>query len=305
MRLSKQNGSRPAWLHPRWTAAEGDDCQRLPLSGVSVVNCAGQRTTVLRVSSAAATSSARPVAVDAITLPEDCQMTCVAPREIRLNGALPPTTIRAGLVISVENTAGLSAPRAIGGIYRDVACDLGDERQALLFATRNHDVFWLVPLTEGRWSLGLLSSRVEQPAEESLADVFEEALVACPALTQRLISAKLLGDLHVSPDCSSDTADLRGAIKVPEYEGWLDPVFASSDWLGTELASQVTLQLPAGADSLDERLRAWQQDWSAVEQLTSERIAPWYRLHDSLPAALHDHAQRTWYEKLLAGQRTR
>jgi|GEM_PF-4599204 len=305
LQLNPANKPRRAWLHPRWTAVEGDESQRSPLSGVSVVNSAGQRTTVLRATAEMAKLPLRAKAADSFTLPAGCQMAYDAPREIWLNGALPPTTIRAGLVIAMEDAGGKSQPAAIGGVYRDVACDLGDERQALLFATqRAGEVFWLVPFVDGRWSLGLLTDRAELLAEDELADLFEEALVACPALIQRLMAAELIGGLHLS-QAPSAVGQRRwlGAVRVPEYDNWHDPVFASSDWLGAELARQVALQLSGDSHAVDEQLTRWQQEWSAVEQLTSERIAPWYRLHDDLPSMLHDHAQRTWFERLLAGQR--
>ncbi|WP_254513132.1 hypothetical protein [Anatilimnocola floriformis] len=301
LQLSSPTIPRPAWLHPRWTVVEGEEQLRSPLSGVSVVNAAGKRTTVLRAATSSASAAQRLSTADSFALPAGCQLTCHSPRELHLNGALPPTSIRAELIVAVEQRDYQPTSTAIGGIYRDVACDLGEERQALLFATlRASEVFWLVPLADGQWSLGLLTSAPELSAEDSIADVLEEALVACPALTQRLISAELLGSLHLSSTAaeSAPLAELTGAIHVPEYDGWIDPVFASSDWLSVELASQIALHLPAGTEH-------WLQDWPAVEQFTSERIAPWYRAHEALPAALQDHAQRSWYEKLLAGQRAR
>ena len=302
LRLSSAASSRSAWLHPRWTSAAGDDSERTMLSGLCVLNSAGQRMTMLRAAATAA--PCRASTAEAFVLPAGCAVVCDDPREVRLNGALPPTTIRAGLVISAASSFVPDNQIAIGGIYRDVSCELGEERQAQLYATqRAGEVFWLVPQADGRWSLGLLTSRAEIIAE-SLADTLEEALVACPALTQRLIAAELLGGLHLSPAMTSAaTTKLPGALSVPEYDSWLDPIFACSDWLGMELAGQLALHLPSGAATGAEQLAAWQQDWFATEQLTRERITPWYRLHDDLPAALHDHAQRTWYERLLAGQR--
>lgn len=192
----------------------------------------------------------------------------------------------------------------IGSIYRDVASEPGTERQATLFATRREDeVFWLVPLEGGLWSLGLLRPRTELPiADEAVAHFLEEALVACPALTQRLITAELVGGLHVFAESNAGAIESsQDVLTLPNYDDWLDPVFASGDWLSRELAQQFVAQLST-ANGDDQRIAEWLSSWPAVEQLTRERIAPWYQLATSLPETLHDHAQREWYERLLLAQ---
>jgi hypothetical protein len=305
LQLTRESAAGQSWLQPRWDCySEFAAGQRLPLNGVSVLNAAGKRITALRAAACAAPqqSASRHAAV-AFTLPHGCRLTCDVPREIRLNGALPPRTIRANVVIAVRNGPNTANQAAIGGIYRDVSSGDNEERQATIFATqRSGEVFWLVPMAGALWSIGLLRSRAELSlAYETIADVFEDALVACPALTQRLISAQLVGGLHFSTATTqSGVHDLAAdVLSLPDYSCWLDPVFASSDWLGDELATQFTQLLMEHVPA--EKFAEWQQQWSAVEQLTRERIAPWYQQHEALTNALHDHAQREWYEKLLTG----
>jgi hypothetical protein len=306
LQLTRESAAGQSWLQPRWDCySEFAAGQRLPLNGVSVLNAAGKRITSLRAAACTAPqqSASRHAAV-AFTLPHGCRLTCDVPREVRLNGALPPRTIRANVVIAVRNGPNTANQAAIGGIYRDVSAGDNEERQALIFATqRSGEVFWLVPMAGALWSIGLLRSRADLSlSNETIADAFEDALVACPALTQRLISAQLVGGLHFSTATKqSDVHDLAAdVLSLPDYSCWLDPVFASSDWLGDELASHFAPLLTA-EDVSSEKFAAWQQQWSAVEQLTRERIAPWYQQHEALTNALHDHAQREWYEKLLTG----
>lgn len=307
LQLTREPTAAHSWLNPRWDAySQFADGQRLPLSGVGVLNAAGKRFTAIRAAATASPliSSSRHRAVAAFALPHGCRVACEAPREIRLNGAIPSTTIRANSVIFVGSSPNSSRQSAIGGIYRDVSAAEDEERQAMIFSTqRGGEVFWLVPMAGALWSIGLLRSQAEWPAEcETIADAFEDALVACPALTQRLISAQLVGGLHFSTEATQPAQRefAPDVLSLPDYGSWLDPVFSSNDWLGDELAAQFTQLLIAGNAS-PERLTHWQQQWSAVEQLTRERIAPWYQQHEALTNALHDHAQREWYEKLLLG----
>jgi hypothetical protein len=306
LQLTREPAVEQSWLHPRWnTFSEFATGQRAPLSGVGVWTANGKRITSLRAATNVFSSqfnTSRNSPAESFALPAGCRVACDGPREIRLNGALPPTTIAANCIIAVGSDDRRPQPVAIGGIYRDVSSAIGEERHAALFATQQgSEVFWLVPVAGALWSIGLLGSPMEF-VEETIADVFEEALVACPALTQRLISAELIGGLHCSKGVTESTrVELEtDVVSLPDYSDWLDPVFSSGAWLGDELATQITPLLQEENASAD-RLTEFQQQWSAVEQLTRERIAPWYQQHEDLSNALHDHAQREWYERLLTG----
>lgn len=309
LQLKRDPVAEQSWLHPRWNNfTEASVGQRSSLSGVGVWNANGKQITSLRaaanVSSPQYSASGNSPA-ESFALPAGCRIACDVPREIRLNGALPPTRITAQCILAVGTDSLRPQPTAIGGIYRDVTSPAGEERHAALFATQQgRDIFWLVPISGALWSIGLLRAPSEfVAAEDALADVFEDALVACPVLTQLLISAQLIGGLHSSACANRSPLNDRRAevLLLPEYDNWLDPVFSSGVWLGEELAAQFAQLLQAEPISA-ERIREWQEHWQAVEQLTRERIAPWYQQHEALPAALHDHAQREWYERLLSGK---
>jgi hypothetical protein len=318
LQLTRESSPPPSWLHPRFSAPpEVESLPRLPLSSVSAVNAAGKTLATVSAAnwSAARTSSTTTPAITTFELPAGCRAACESDA-VHLNGALPPTVIRSTAVIKIERAPNLPPLPVVGGVYRGVANSAAGERQATLFATRRGgEVCWLVPLAGGLWNLGVMRSAEAQTAysqqqtvapstqsaEESPAHWLEEALVACPSLTQRLIAAELVGELH-STTLPSETKPGETppvAITLPAYDDWLDPVFASGDWLGHELAQQLIAQFPSANDA-SQRLAEWQATWPAVEQLTRERIAPWYQLDATLPAALHDHAQREWYEKLLS-----
>ena len=309
LHLSPAQPPPAGWLHPRWSSQDRLEISaRSPLSGVTAWNCAGKITAVIK--SANSPSAARlgtPTTATSFQLPAGCHIAQESPREVRLNGALPPLAIQAPVVMRIESTSSSADFLAIGGAYRGVSSPAGEDRQAALFATRRaSELFWLVPQADGLWSLGLRRTGLAGDlAGESMAGTFEDALVACPALTQRLIAAELVGELHLATAAPLRANQTAGAVSLPAYDDWFDPVFASADWLGEELAGQLTAALSSVPDFMENTtaLAEWQHSWQAVEQLTRERLAPWYERNEELPAALQDHAQRAWYEKLLAGER--
>lgn len=295
-----------AWLQPRFSSFAGLEIEhRRPLSSVSALNATGKPIATVQapIGLSSRFHFQAQAAITEFALPSGCRVACETSGQVRLNGALPPTTIQANAVVRVENAVRSTPLTVIGGIYRDVTSAPGTERQATLFATRRDgEVFWLVPIEGVLWSLGLVQPQQESSiAAEALADLLEEALVACPALTQRLIVAELVGGLHVTSESVTAPAEsTSGLIVLPSYDQWLDPVFASGDWLSRELAQQFVSLLSESAN--EERVADWLAAWPAVEQLTRERVTPWYHLEATLPETMHDHAQREWYERLLIAQ---
>lgn len=307
LQLAPEARAPYAWLHPRFVSVAELDLERLPISSVCAVSATGKPIATVHAAAGLLPPrmhSQSPPAT-AFTLPVGCAVACESNHRVRLNGALPPTEIQANAVIRVERAVHSDPATIIGGVYRDVASLPSTERQATLFATRREgEVCWLVPIAGAQWSLGLVRPQAKTSlAAESPAELLEEALVACPALTQRLIAAELVGDLHVftEPDGGAAIESSQDVLTLPNYDQWLDPVFASGDWLSRELAQQFVAQLST-AKGDDQRIADWLASWPAVEQLTRERIAPWYQLPATLPETLHDHAQREWYERLLLAQ---
>jgi hypothetical protein len=296
----------PAWLHPRAALFDGNEELGLSsLSAVTAFNPAGKVMASLHSGTSSrrtASGTKLPATAAAYSAPEGCELISAAAGEITIRGSHLRKSWRAKMIFAVETPAQSFASSAVGGVYRDVAVAPGEERHATLFATaRPGEVGWLVPLKGGFTSLGLLRETAGEAPEESCAELLEEALVACPALTQRLIAAQLVGSLDAVParQATPPAAAHSAWLSLPEYDTWLDPVFASGQWLAEELTQQIVALLTT-PDATDEKLAAWQTTWPAVEQLTRERISSWYRFPASLSAALQDHAQREWYERLLA-----
>ena len=105
---------------------------------------------------------------------------------------------------------------AIWGLYQAVqhAGDLQGSCTALLKTTVPGACCWAIPLAGDLTSVGVVGGDELLAARGAAATVFEDALVKCPALAERLIRASLHGNLQTAREL--DYQAQRGA-----GEGWL------------------------------------------------------------------------------------
>src|SRR6266487_929090 len=110
--------------------------------------------------------------------------------------------------------------------------------------------FWLIPLTAGRTSIGVvLDSEIFRESKLSAEDFLEQALAEQPIIAKRMISARRVSQVYVEADFSYRSARLHGDrwLLAGDAAGFIDPIFSSGVFLAVfsgELA----------ADSLNEVL---------------------------------------------------
>jgi len=135
---------------------------------------------------------------------------------------------------------------AIWGYYRNALRDDGDDaHDTIVFRTASkRSWFWFIPLANNITSIGvigdqgqLLQNRVEP------APVFEDELVDCPALTERLLTAELVGELRMMKQFSYCTTQRAGHswVLVGDAGGFADPLYCSGVFLALksgELAAE-------------------------------------------------------------------
>ncbi|WP_425616560.1 hypothetical protein NA78x_000208 [Anatilimnocola sp. NA78] len=307
-----------AWLQPRFSCSTDASPRRSLLSGVQLLNTMGRL-----MASLATPAGEKPVAalplfdreqssrpqVTHLQLADDAEVTSQQTGSVEICSPRCQQQVRASVVIQLVPIAGTPPRTAIGGLYRGVTLLPGEDRQALLFATtRGAEVFWLVPQADGLCSLGLLRAATESTGEQSAGSELEEALVACPALTQRLIAAQLVGGLHQVHE--EPLAEKRPDhwLTLPDCETWIDPVFASGHWLLEQLLPQVMAAVTsacANSACVNQgalpslRQIAWQE---SAQQLRT-RIDRWYRPEEMLKSVGDDLATSTIYSQLLASER--
>jgi hypothetical protein len=118
----------------------------------------------------------------------------------------------------------------ITGLYRDVTQPPGEAGRAQIYGARAGARFWLAPLSEGLTSLGLVLEN--QPLKAPMpASVWEEELVHCPQLVERLLAAQLAGNLVLQSEAvACEAADAPAwprrlvlpvvGTTVPDGLGW-------------------------------------------------------------------------------------
>jgi flavin-dependent dehydrogenase len=150
---------------------------------------------------------------------------------------------------------------AIWGYYRNARRETGPHAGAtvLLHTTDKSSWFWCIPLADEFSSIGVVGKHATLlQGKGKLPDVFEDQLVKCPALIERLINAELVGVFHAVEHIAYSVARRAGEgwVLVGDAGGVADPLFGSG----------VLFALTSGAwaaDSVIEGLRT--NDLSAAQ----------------------------------------
>jgi flavin-dependent dehydrogenase len=140
---------------------------------------------------------------------------------------------------------------AIWGYYRGARRVPGEQGAlSTIFCTRTRDAwFWYLPLSDDVTSVGVVGDADYLiKGRGRPANVLEEELVNCPAVTERLASARLVSKFHVARDFAYDSTQTSGPgwLLVGDARGFLDPLFSSG----------VLLALKSGEMAADSILNA-------------------------------------------------
>jgi flavin-dependent dehydrogenase len=165
-------------------------------------------------------------------------------------GRLSPLAAKFTLHAPAADT--LSA--AIWGYYRGALREPGrDEGTTLLFRARHRRAwFWYVPLPENLVNVGVVGEAVPLAADRSqIAAVFEEELVNCPAVAQRLIDAELTSPLRAVRNLCYQSRQAAGPgwLLVGDALAGVDPLLCAGVTLALksgEWAADAILATPAG-----------------------------------------------------------
>jgi flavin-dependent dehydrogenase len=228
------------------------------------------------------------------------------------------------IIIDAVGTRGLAIDRltlgqpsppvdrlAVWGQYENAQRAAGvDGGSSLFLQTRDRRAwFWFIPLADNRVSIGVVGNRQSLRGGHGQAEsIFEEQLVNCPAVVERLADARLVGSFHVGRDCcwSSRPASGDGWLFVGEaLAGW-DPLFSaglSFALRSAELAAAAVLNALAAGDISAQRIGSWVGGFVRDERMMQRLIAA-FASDGCCPfeflAAHPQHRQRLG--ELLAGQ---
>jgi flavin-dependent dehydrogenase len=94
--------------------------------------------------------------------------------------------------------------------------------------------FWLIPLTAGRTSVGVvLDSEIFRESKLSAEDFLEQALAEQPTIAKRMANAQRVSQVYVEADFSYRSARLYGDrwLLAGDAAGFIDPIFSSGVFL--------------------------------------------------------------------------
>jgi len=122
--------------------------------------------------------------------------------------------------------------------FRDVARDPeetdGDLR-TVVFAT---GWWWLIPFSDGTWSVGAVSSAF--PPGATIEERFDRLASATPGIGDRLAGARRVGPVRSESDFSYSVKKVAGDgwLAVGDAAGFLDPVFSTGVFLAMATAER-------------------------------------------------------------------
>lgn len=222
------------------------------------------------------------------------------------------------LVGLTKPPAGASQELAVGservmvsGLYRGARREAAaDEGTSLLFQTRRRDGwFRYIPLSDNVVSIGAIGDwRPEALRDEPAADVFEDLLVDCPAVAERLVDAELLGELNAATHSLMPIAvDGRdGHLIVGDALVHADPLLGAGPLLALkagEWAADVVVEALRATDLSAARLGRWIPTFNDAQQrfalMSSVLLSPGFDWKELL-AQLPNH--RAGLANLFAGK---
>lgn len=218
---------------------------------------------------------------------------------VRLESDLgQPVDVQARVVVDASGRKALLArqlglvsaekPRekaAIWGYYRGARRDGGELGGGTLVvhSANKQSWFWFVPLADDLASIGVVADREYLLAGRGLpAGVFEDELVNCPGLADRMMTAQLASPFNVAKE-SAYSATRRagdGWVLVGEAGGCLDPVCSSGVFLAmqsAELAGESILRALADGDLSAARLGEWITPFDRGAQWLTRLTDAFYR----------------------------
>ncbi len=165
---------------------------------------------------------------------------------------------------------------AVWGCYEGAELEAGEFAggTVILHTRSRKSWFWFVPLAGGVTSIGVVGPREYLFQRNGTpAQVFEEELVRCPALTERLLNARLAGPFQVARETewlARRTAG-QGWALVGDAFGAVDPIFFASTFLAMRSAELAADAILAGFERNDlsaAQLGGWMPEFRAgVERL--------------------------------------
>jgi len=188
---------------------------------------------------------------------------------------------------------------AIWGYYRGARRDPGEHGGAtiILQTSDKSSWFWYIPLADDVTSIGVVGDRdYLLNGRGQPSDVFEDELVKCPALVERLMDAEMTSEFRTAKEFSYSTRQSAGDgwVMVGDAWGFIDPIYSSGVYFALrsgELAADAIVAGLRNGDTTGSQLSGWYEDFTAGTLWIRKLVDAFYNKDFSFGRFLRDYPQ--------------
>lgn len=185
---------------------------------------------------------------------------------------------------------------AIWGYYRGARRDPGENGGAtIIMQTQSKNSwFWYIPLSNDVTSIGVVADNDHLlKSRGKPASVFEDELVNCPGLVERLMNAELVSRFRIAKEFSYTTKQHAGEgwVLVGDAFGFIDPIYSSGVFFAMksgELAADAIIEGFQTGDLSPAQLSKWADEFSGGVHLIRKLVEAYYTNEFSFGAFMRD-----------------
>lgn len=173
---------------------------------------------------------------------------------------------------------------AIWGYYRGAKRDPGEHGGATIIMHTEGKLswFWYIPLSDDVTSIGVVSdSDYLLKGRGQPATVFEDELVKCPGLVDRLMNAELVSKFRVAKEFSYTTKQHAGEgwVLIGDAFGFIDPIYSSGVYFALksgEMAADAIIEGFRNGDLSGNQLGKWTADFQGGTKWIRKLVDAYY-----------------------------
>jgi flavin-dependent dehydrogenase len=188
---------------------------------------------------------------------------------------------------------------AIWGYYQGAKRDPGEHGGAtiIMHSTDKQSWFWYIPLSNGITSIGVVGDNdYLLKGRGKPVDVFEDELVRCPGLVDRLMNAELVSEFRVAKEFSYTTSQHSGDgwVLVGDAFGFIDPIYSSGVYFALksgEMAADCIIEGLNNSDTSAAQLGKWTGEFKEGSKWIRKLVSAYYTNEFSFGHFLKHHPQ--------------
>jgi len=200
---------------------------------------------------------------------------------------------------------------AVWAYYRNAHREPNDNGGAtVILHTRSKQAwFWYIPLSNNLTSIGVVAdNEYLLKGRGKPEQIFEEELVNCPNVTQRLVDAELASKFHVAKEFSYTTERPAGEgwVLVGDAWGFIDPIYSSGVFFALKSGQMAADRIIAGLSKDDlsaEQLGGWAQQFAEGTHWVRKLVHAFYNNNFSFGRFMAKHPEhRSSLTDILIGR---